>query len=464
MENTEWVMPFLKRIFIEKTVGDEEAQKIFDDKQLLINRPFYKYCSVTEESKKGADEIDYNIENFRNDLLFFQSPDKFNDPFDCFMGFSQIETVKDLIITGLKQQRKLTPAVRKEIERYFKSDNTFMNERDIEDQNWGEVMRELAPLMRELFQGQDLFGLDIMDIVNLFTDAENEELFKKLLQNKLTVLDKKRMIDILFESDKFIETLKQKITNTELTDTILQMTKQDMKLKVERGADELSVAGVSDVEQMISGVQILFDQMGQSISPELTEIKGKISELSTQAMAKTRATISQQCRVTCLSERMDSKLMWSHYANKHYGFCLEYDFTCSWNKWKYPDFFNAVLMLLPVMYSDKRPLVSKAFTNPQSMMYYMKNGSFPTASTRSMIYGLLSKSEDWAYEKEWRIISLDQDKCTLKLPPARKVYLGVNMEETARQKVIDIANSKKIPAYQMILAPDKYMFDYVKVN
>ncbi|MGG0425831.1 DUF2971 domain-containing protein [Priestia megaterium] len=36
--------------------------------------------------------------------------------------------------------------------------------------------------------------------------------------------------------------------------------------------------------------------------------------------------IQKQTFITCFTERNDSILMWSHYANNHTGFCLEYDF------------------------------------------------------------------------------------------------------------------------------------------
>lgn len=38
------------------------------------------------------------------------------------------------------------------------------------------------------------------------------------------------------------------------------------------------------------------------------------------------STIKDAVRVVCLSEVYDSMLMWSHYAQNHTGFCIEYDF------------------------------------------------------------------------------------------------------------------------------------------
>ena len=155
--------------------------------------------------------------------------------------------------------------------------------------------------------------------------------------------------------------------------------------------------------------------------------------------------------------------MWSHYANKHFGFCLEYDFTHSMLM-RYPDLNMAKIMLLPVIYSEKRPLLSKMITDTKFKVQYMRTKKIPNNVIESIIYGLLFKSLDWAYEHEWRIIGINMNKPTMKLPPARKLFLGANIEENTKSKLIEIANKKHILVYQMYLSSDKYKFEYYKVN
>lgn len=53
---------------------------------------------------------------------------------------------------------------------------------------------------------------------------------------------------------------------------------------------------------------------------EPNSLAAKIREFS-QAMA---TAIDTQYRVYCLSSKCDSELMWSHYAAKHQGVCLEF--------------------------------------------------------------------------------------------------------------------------------------------
>jgi hypothetical protein len=130
---------------------------------------------------------------------------------------------------------------------------------------------------------------------------------------------------------------------------------------------------------------------------------------------------------------------------------------------KYPDLVMAQLMLFPVIYSRKRPLISKAFFNSKTKLNYLKSKKLPPNLINNIMLGLLHKSEDWEYEGEWRILQLKSDKPTMKLPPARKVFLGANMEDKAKHKVIEIAQKKKIPVFQMYLKMDQYKFDYYKV-
>ena len=45
-------------------------------------------------------------------------------------------------------------------------------------------------------------------------------------------------------------------------------------------------------------------------------------------MSNQELNILNDCAyITCFSETPDNMLMWSHYANAHQGFCVEYDFN-----------------------------------------------------------------------------------------------------------------------------------------
>ena len=460
--STDWVKPFINRIFTCDV--KKESDTLHTEKLQYINIPLYKYCYVCEESNRTQETIDYNIDNFINDELFFQTPDKFNDPFDCFLGFSQVQVFRDVIKETLKKQKKLTPNMRKAMNQFFNNNtlNTPPIEEIIENDEFLEAIQAVLPYQIGSIGGDKGMEDFVVSLIKSLLNNGNKELLTKLVKGTMTIKDQQVLIDLMFSNNEFKKYMSQRLTSDK-KDFIMDVTQRDMKLKVETTPNATLFNGDSEAFRIMDFFQLLLNISLESENiSELTDVKQTFHELTNELLEKSRKIISQQCRVTCLSERMDSPLMWSHYANKHYGFCLEYDFTYTMMK-RYPDLIPAQLMLFPVVYSQTRPLISNVLFNSKTMLEYIKSKKIPPDMVSSIIYGLLVKSEDWNYEKEWRIFSIDSEKITMKLPPARKVFLGSNMENSARERIIDIAEKKNIPVYQMILAADRYKFDYYKV-
>jgi hypothetical protein len=103
-------------------------------------------------------------------------------------------------------------------------------------------------------------------------------------------------------------------------------------------------------------------------------LAAKIREFSL-AMA---TAIDAQYRVYCLSPKCDCELMWSHYAAKHQGVCLEFtvrnELFCT---------------ALPVRYAATYPRFSMT----------------GFAGAEEHMAPLLTKSGAWSYEQEFRLIS-----------------------------------------------------------
>lgn len=81
-------------------------------------------------------------------------------------------------------------------------------------------------------------------------------------------------------------------------------------------------------------------------------------------------------------------LMWTHYADNHKGFCLQYA--------TYED--EIFMLAKQVVYDDQYPSMIVP-ANPENKDQYY-----------------LHKSQDWKYEREWRII-LPLNKCLIQLRP-----------------------------------------------
>lgn len=84
--------------------------------------------------------------------------------------------------------------------------------------------------------------------------------------------------------------------------------------------------------------------------------------------------------VLCLSEVNDDILMWSHYADNHRGFCLQFDKA---------GIESSLSNCKPVRYRDSYPTLNEVVQCDLTEMTHLY---------------LLSKSRHWAYEREWRIL------------------------------------------------------------
>src|SRR5262252_300566 len=84
--------------------------------------------------------------------------------------------------------------------------------------------------------------------------------------------------------------------------------------------------------------------------------------------------MDRRYRIYCLSTRPDCPLMWGHYADHHRGVCLEFNVQT-------PDFCQAI----QVDYSSEYPQFSLADGTDISPFH--------------------SKSADWSYEREYRLIA-----------------------------------------------------------
>lgn len=163
--------------------------------------------------------------------------------------------------------------------------------------------------------------------------------------------------------------------------------------------------------------------------------------------------------VVCLSERIDSILMWSHYADNHKGFALGYDLR----PFLFPN--GQGLGLFPVVYDEKR-----YDANEFIIWLFCSLLQIPAVNPDMMnsIKLLLYKSLDWEYEREWRLIrSNNTDLFKGKAEPIifkpNSIYYGCRISDSDRERLHEIAVDKGIEEYVMSVdnAADIYRVDSV---
>lgn len=158
--------------------------------------------------------------------------------------------------------------------------------------------------------------------------------------------------------------------------------------------------------------------------------------------------INRQYGVLCLSRNPLSILMWSHYANNHEGFLIEFKIPIVGNEDDAKDLQN-LLVPFPITYSKNRPVLEV----------------FENVTHESLKKHLLTKSIDWEYEEEERVIdhirgpgihSYNRNKILC------SVVAGIKMSEDNYKiisKIVSDVNQElnlEIRTYQAIEMPGMY--------
>lgn len=156
--------------------------------------------------------------------------------------------------------------------------------------------------------------------------------------------------------------------------------------------------------------------------------------------------------ICCFSATKNNLLLWSHYANKHTGYCVEYDISRK---------SNISERLFPVIYSLKKMKHDVVVNN---FLLDIENNC-------GQLYTdfLLRKSYHWLYESEWRLIVKKSDSLKevnggliVKFEPIKAIYFGLNMKESRKRKLyLKIKNqNKSIKFYSMTMNNESYDVKY----
>ncbi|MFB6404467.1 DUF2971 domain-containing protein [Pseudomonas putida] len=124
----------------------------------------------------------------------------------------------------------------------------------------------------------------------------------------------------------------------------------------------------------------------------------------------------QAIGVLCLSETPSEILMWSHYAEFHKGFCIEY---------KVDESSLLGRLAKPVKYTDVYPSLS------------LRNLPY-NAEENFIDICVYTKAKQWSYEREWRAISHTGGKLYNAPAPISAVIFGAKMPEAHKRDIYEI--------------------------
>jgi len=200
---------------------------------------------------------------------------------------------------------------------------------------------------------------------------------------------------------------------------------------------KLAYAGVSDDVRRLVPVEFL-SVFASAIAPLAVEAMPDLLNAFTAGLRKPLTEgFNEHIGVLSLTEKADNLLMWAHYAQQHTGFVIEFDADDLFFHQRRSD-SDEFGYLRKVNYSENRPNV--VLTKVSSADIF------------------LTKSKDWEYEQEWRILRPLKDASETKIIDGESIHLfqvpstcvtgvilGARMSDEKRKDIAStIANSSDL--------------------
>ena len=407
---------FIDRLYerISESASNKDLQK--EIQKVLIadtgNGKLYKFRAVNE----------YSLDNLRQGTLYCALPSQFNDPFDCRVGLDVLSLTDAKVECGMESLKKMFFKFVQMVEGTISFDDCTAEEKEVFSM-WLES-KKLCGLI-EKCRNEDI------------SDAEIE----------LIIMNDLEIIQELFCgcSDEFIRNqvetfinmfpeIKQSMSEDEIHDCL------DGRYSVDRLARSMGID--EDVDQIA-----LVKQISVKNSPENVELANAMEDFYIETEKRIGESIDRLYRVGSLCTDYKNRLMWSHYADSHKGFCIEYDFSSLCEEVE-------KILVLPVVYAKNRVM----FPWEVVMAEDKESKGIKNRAARTEILSLLTKDDVWEYENEWRIITLNQyGIVNIKMPPISCIYLGVHCSEENKQILVEIAMERNIPVKQMSVDRGEYV-------
>jgi hypothetical protein len=421
---------WLKQRLTECFNDSKFTQSFIDEKKEKLNGRIYKYCPVIDDivDKNGntIPQKQFAIENIENSVIYLSRVTNFNDPFDTYLSFSFEELIGDMATNMIKNQYN-TPGIEAVMPAII---DGLLNDIDAEKKKFMDYLAKKIYEFPHLISNPSTAIQDL--VLSIATDC--------ITGNQDAIEFSKSIASSTFTTAMFLRAViyalkkyPQMLENPDLG--VPQVSLEQIQSFL--GSTATNNNGTNEIQEQII-----------TMKKALREIEPEVSI----AIVNMRKTLSEMFYIACFTTCSNNALMWAHYANKHKGFCVEYDLAHTKSS-------TFLVNLNPVLYSKKRPTV------PMSLFDYtdLKNIKISTnnLSIADLILALLKKSDIWQYEEEWRLILYDKAGKELVenkfcIDCISKIILGCNMESKFENILIDICKNKGLHLSKMILDEKEY--------
>ncbi|WP_346678835.1 DUF2971 domain-containing protein [uncultured Brachyspira sp.] len=254
---------------------------------------------------------------------------------------------------------------------------------------------------------------EIEDSFNKFLDIINNHLNNKNFQRSYYIF-------------RLLLPIKNKLNNEEYEEIIDKMLANDFSIKIKCDIENNSLYNYTSIN--INTVKsILNEQLWLShtnsfndpVDPSIKQFKKYKEDYN---------YLLDSIKVGCLTTKKDNTLMWSHYADKHRGICIEYDIGKIYEKDN--------LIINKVNY--KMPIIThKSIVDKETL---------EIDNIKRLIELFSIKSNEWKYEKEYRILYYDKERKkdgVLIDCPIKSICFGTETSEDDKKLIRKIIKNKK---------------------
>lgn len=226
------------------------------------------------------------------------------------------------------------------------------------------------------------------------------------------------------------------------------------KNALEKNIDKINNSSLSPDEK-----NNLIENLISKIDNEILRIKNNNEDNYLRTFFKKNAEhINSSIGILSLSERWDNPLMWAHYTDSHKGFCVGFDSNSDFFQKNNNHENDLKKWFVPVKYDNNR-------------------AEIPTESGYFISYDVLfTKSPDWEYEKEVRLLLLLEyaekkfpgnpyDIFLYRVPHKiiKEVLVGINTSEQDLVTIKEFCIGKNIPLFKCKISDFKFQVERFQI-
>jgi hypothetical protein len=407
---------------LQENDAPENIHKLVMARLKKIHYKLYQYCSFDStrnpfsESPRNS-KTNLYFKNVLNGQIYASKPSRFNDPFDCIIGVST-QTILSAIVMSFLNGDYLQPKINKgEVKRMLNG--------EINHQRAVETLSHRAPnLVNDVILGilNNKYVQNRLNQANKKKIGQDElrKLFAEIFQDKEFIGSfVSHFIKPKFMSDGTAKKIQSLLTSSSMMMSNLMLGPAKMDFD-ENGK-------IVDFSLSLDKLENIATSQGYDVTHDTQLLKDNLEvayDVAKNGLGSFYKNIDEQIGVTCFSEKGDIPLMWSHYANRHTGFVIEYDFS----NLSVED-SQKLGFLFKVKYSQRRPNLDNRLLEEVDLLN--KEFNYKDTLLGSMISTIYTKSNIWRYEKEWRNLMLVKytDDRRISLKYISRILLGVKLPD-----------------------------------